>query len=417
MTNTILFSVFGDPTNYRRVSYRIKNQVIQSYTSTKALCKALNVDKTIVFLSFTLYHKLVGDFLPTYGESVEKMKSKLTETTKSIKDLTEECKNVEFVISPGVGMFADDKKNFIVYREEKSSSSNDINLYFNHLYYTILSTLSKYESPIVYVDLTHGINYMPIALYNTVITAMMAHGKGIAHFFNSDPYVGRDDDSNIELNINEINKINFDTANSFNSLILEFLSKDIEYYVGISRVDDIDKIYRLAKAAFAGAYILVFHFKNFINLMLGKVEDKLKQINNMKIEVNVKGNLKEITYKLDMKISYYLAHALLYSLSKLVNYDKISQDTLIKWETEYANYTVAALMERERENIMRIKKEPSKSRMDKRNYLAHVGLLKEIIDVDLSYIHGDAKIEEIKYKNKKGGSLENLLENLLDIFK
>ncbi|ARM74599.1 CRISPR-associated CARF protein Csx1 [Acidianus manzaensis] len=417
MTASILFSVLGDPSNYKQVTYKIDKDKIPSYTSTKAICISKKVEKTIVFVSFTLYHNLFQD-LPSssYAEATEKMKKAIKEKYDSLKDLTEECKNVEFVISPGVGTFVEQKDQRKIYRyKEKTSSDNEINLYFNHVYYTTFSTISQYEKPQVYVDLTHGINYMPIVLYNVVNTALMAHGEGTAYFFNSDPFVGKYSEG-IELNVNEINSVNLRSNDSFNNVILQFLSKEEEYYENIK---DHYKIYKLAKAALAGVYILVFYHKKLINSALEEVKQELSQINNMKIDVKENNGEIEITYDYDLSMSYFLAHSLLHTLSKLVNYEKIDEYTIIEWETRYSNPAIAELLEYQISDIInKIRdgqwKNTTKGNLhniELRHYIAHAGLLNEIIHVktDPSLKH----IEEIEYKSL---NLEKTLEDLLNLF-
>lgn len=415
MTNSVvLFSVFGDPTGYKKVSYRIGNSVIPSYTSTKALCKAKTPKKTVVFVSFTLYHKLIKDITTSseelsYSNLLEEMVEELLKI-KAVDDLVKECSNVEFVVSPGVGMFSDgENKRFYVYKEESViPSTNKINLYFNHLYYKVFSELSDY--PEVYVDLTHGINYMPIALYDTVNTAVMAYGEGSVYFYNSDPLVTRNDNPDIELNVNEINATKYESSKSFNNLISQFLSKNKDDY----KISDIDKMFKLARATQAGVYIFVYYFKDFIMSKLRDVETRLAQIENMKVKIKESNNVVEIVYQLDIPNYYYLAHGLLYSLSKLVNYEKIDEKVFIDWIIKYATPTVGALIEEELVNRSRERRKAEECYgIKKRNFIAHVGLLDKIADVKIN--PSSKEIVSVKYKNEKG-RLEELLDCFLDFF-
>ncbi|MFP3242220.1 CRISPR-associated CARF protein Csx1 [Caldisphaera sp.] len=362
MGEKLLISAMGNFKNYKEVTYLVSEKPsekssksndkenqnsFKSYTSTKALCEAFNPDRVLVFIPFTLEMLKENS---KYKDQAEKLKSNY-KNDKVIEQLNE-CKDLTIEVAPVIGRFAMEDDKSVLFYEKKEG----INLYPNYVYYKLINWLKESKDfDEVYVDLTHGINYMQVMVYNTVITAVNAlvkpntSGNGIKlRFFNSDPYQPRKNDTNAELHVNEVSRIIVRAKNGFNSLITQVLSVEENYYGKINGIE-VEKLMRITRAAQAGQFLLLNYFKDFIEEKKKYLENKLSGIESMDVKVNKNVNNSIVTYDYDLHFSAYIMHALLESLSKVSkgNQEGLSEEELNNLADAYANDVSEVLIKNE----------------------------------------------------------------------
>lgn len=144
----LLIAPWGDPSNWKEVVYEFDKRMVRSSTSVKILQESVNPDKTII----------IGlDTLAERGGSYQEVKVDAEEKIKGYADKFG-LVNYEVLIAPGIGTFS----NGIFYGDA-----------LDYYYYVIakisLKLLENHEDALyIHLDLTHGINYSTILTYKAV---------------------------------------------------------------------------------------------------------------------------------------------------------------------------------------------------------------------------------------------------------
>ncbi|WP_457548463.1 CRISPR-associated CARF protein Csx1 [Archaeoglobus sp.] len=188
----VLIAPWGNPFQWESITYEYDGCRMKISSTLPVLVNALKPEKILIFTLDTLANIQVRgkpDIEPKdfkrYSEVVEDVQSRIrwfieNELSSDFPDLIEMLKDgrIEIVVAPGVGLF----KNVNV--------EGDILDFYNYALY-VLSTKLPSNNLEVYLDLTHGINFMPTLLYRALNNLL-----GLSAFvndcrlvvLNSEPY-------------------------------------------------------------------------------------------------------------------------------------------------------------------------------------------------------------------------------------
>ncbi len=256
-------------------------------------------------------------------------------------------------IVPGIGTFNINNKRFI-HREVKGGTSN----YYNAIYYNTFNTLNNINDSDneidIYLDITHGINYMPVLCKDAVSLAANAYaattGKRVKVITcNSDPLhpPPKEDDKNIILHLNTISQVEYSGYKSAEELLLRFVTDYLinkNHYINtllrlienIKR-EDIEKVYKVAKAFTAGIVMILTKTKAEIANYKRMFEDKLEK-EPLK-DGNIHENGQDIFFKYENSDSRIaLLHSItsvLDSVSLNIDNDAVTLDQLEDVSNKY----------------------------------------------------------------------------------
>ena len=172
----ILVATWGDPTNWSEVTYRLDNNEFKGKTSLGVILKSVNPDITII----------VGIDTIGEGKSIEEIKNKAEELLKGkIKEFgLAKFKPIIWIL-PGVGQFRGK-----IFEGEMTDFYYLLLKKLANLFLKFLKERKEKEFE-VYLDITHGINYMPLLTYKALrdILAILAMtSKVFLKVYNSDPF-------------------------------------------------------------------------------------------------------------------------------------------------------------------------------------------------------------------------------------
>ena len=171
----VLVATWGNPAEWRETNYLLDSECEKGRTSLRLIKRKVNPDKTI----------LIGlDTLAKEGSTYEEVRSSAKNIyMRHLKELDIPSDDIEIVVAPGVGSF--DRWDFI-------GSMEDFYGYSIYMLVDKVSTLkldAGSENLEFHLDLTHGVNFMPVLAYKAVrevaeITPMNVR----LYVYNSDPY-------------------------------------------------------------------------------------------------------------------------------------------------------------------------------------------------------------------------------------
>ncbi|WP_457550773.1 CRISPR-associated CARF protein Csx1 [Archaeoglobus sp.] len=176
----VLIVPWGNPFQWDSITYEYGGCRMKSSSTLPVLINALKPEKILIFTLDTLANIQVRgkpDIEPKdfkrYSEVVEDVQSRIkwfieNELSSDFPDSAEMLKDgrIDIVVAPGVGLF----KNINV--------EGDLLDFYNYALY-VLSTKLPSNNLEVYLDLTHGINFMPTLLYRALNNLL-----GISAFIN-----------------------------------------------------------------------------------------------------------------------------------------------------------------------------------------------------------------------------------------
>ncbi len=188
----VLIVPWGNPFQWEPITYEYDGCKMKSSSTLPVLVNALKPEKILIFTLDTLANIQVRgkpeiepkDF-KRYSEVVEDVQSRIkwfigNELSSDFLDLIKMLKDgrVEIVVAPGVGLF----KNINV--------EGDILDFYNYVLH-VLSTKLPSNNLEIYLDLTHGINFMPTLLYRALnnllgLSAFVNECRLVV--LNSEPY-------------------------------------------------------------------------------------------------------------------------------------------------------------------------------------------------------------------------------------
>ncbi len=171
----VLIAPWGDPYRWEEVEYEAEGEIVKSRNSTKLLLNSTGATRIVVIVLDTLSE--VKEY-KSYYELSKKVEEKVKEYIKSFLKL--ELNKIDVVVAPGVGNF------------ENKIFTGNMKDYYSFILHELSNRLIPEQDMIsVYLDLTHGINFMPVLTYTAVnkICGILAVKKKVNFtVFNSEPY-------------------------------------------------------------------------------------------------------------------------------------------------------------------------------------------------------------------------------------
>jgi len=219
--NTIIISVWGDPAQWGPVKYIVEkeeekgeievHEINEKYRSTLgALMKVYPEADVLLFISSTLggLSKSKG-----YREMLEEILSEIKEKYLKNPEYCADHDRVDLKILPGIGRFKEGniQKSFIGRIDA----------------FRVAAFICAYEKMVnekperVILDISHGVNYMPVYVRLSVYTALLGYlartgGEVKWQVYNSEPKSG----DNLKIMLIENSKVKYDF--SIQSLFREF---------------------------------------------------------------------------------------------------------------------------------------------------------------------------------------------------
>ncbi|MGB9759674.1 MAG: CRISPR-associated CARF protein Csx1 [Thermoproteota archaeon] len=170
--NSVLISPWGNPEQWKEVTYTFNDAKKLSRSTLSLLYDALKPERVVIIVLDTL----AREPSQSYDDVVNEVKRKCNDF---VKEKLKIDINYDVIVAPGVGGFD------LLFEGSMSD-----------FYFYILFKLSKIlveldDCSIVHLDLTHGINYMPTLVYRALneILGVLAYTKRIKFVvYNSEPY-------------------------------------------------------------------------------------------------------------------------------------------------------------------------------------------------------------------------------------
>lgn len=292
MKNDVVIASWGNPTGWKRVTYTYNQIEKCTFASTLALTEILNIDygNVIIFLPSSLaadpniYSGIFNNRNIDFNIIENGIRNYISQF---INQRHGNNISPKLIVVPNIGSFG------------KVKFEGNAESYLTSIYYHILDILNgnynNGKDTYIHLDITHGINYMPLMCKEAVELAAntfaVISGKKVqVTVYNSDPVSPppQQDNCDIKLNINEIYKITYNGYKSMEELLLKFvldyninnnyyenkLIKDIN--ADISQ-DDLKCLYKLSKAVSSGILLVLPYKDCLIRCLKDKLERLLKK--------------------------------------------------------------------------------------------------------------------------------------------
>ncbi|CAB3288120.1 CRISPR system endoribonuclease Csx1 [Methanocaldococcus lauensis] len=183
----ILIAPWGNFKSWREVIYSFEDIKKPSKTSVSVISEKIKPDKTYILVLDTLSN-LNSD---NYNDIIYEVKN---DVENFIKNENLEIKNYKIIVCPGVGSFPNGK--FL----------GNLRDYYSFILYKLAKNISGNVH--IHLDLTHGINYMPVLTYKAIrdiLEILAIRNDAKLTVYNSDPYGG--DLAELKIHIVEDSKI------------------------------------------------------------------------------------------------------------------------------------------------------------------------------------------------------------------
>jgi len=372
----VLFAVIGDPASYKRVKYKINECSDESKTSFSILKKCLNIDKTAIIAGISLAKT---DECSDYDSCASYVKNYVKEKGIIADDI---------IVSPNIyGKFKGKPDSFYTY---------------NYLH--AIKIFEEIKPNEVILDTSHGINYMPLIMKDSLILAISAYSsknKKEINFtmYNSDPPTTPEETYTIhqinQIKITPLSGLKYITSNILNKDKNRFNWKRIANDQKINIENFSDFLFKITKALNNGIFLYIIETKkiNYSNITT-KLENVIKTI---KLETTNN----QINIKNEAVIETAEAHALFYLASEFENKTELNLDDLKSYAETYLDEVTKTIIKNEINKI-----EQNKQKIE----TGHKKLLKEIIDQEtkginkrILYAHGGlpAAATYVELKNNK----------------
>jgi len=166
MAESVLILPWGNPFGWDSITYVYENETLNTFCTLPVLRKAINPGKVIVIVLDTLaniIHERTNEppmeqrEFSSYDEVLSDVRRRVMYFVQKKLGLDES--DINLIIAPGVGVF----NNIEVY--------GDILDYYHYVTYKLAELLPVNDMD-VYLDLTHGINFMPVLTYRAVLNLL-----------------------------------------------------------------------------------------------------------------------------------------------------------------------------------------------------------------------------------------------------
>ncbi len=306
----ILLASWGDPSSWKKVTYIYENdnerKEICTFSSTLALAEILDIeyDNMVIFLATSLFTKTFDINKDIININFDYIKEKIKEYSCELIKKRHGDVNPKLVVVPSIGYFRSNNKNFVF---EGSAET-----YLTSIYYYVLNELTRDNNENkmdIHLDITHGVNYMPLMCKEAVELAANTYavttGKKVqVNVYNSDPIFLQQDDCNVKLNINKIYEVTYDGHKSIVQLLLKFvldynINKNFYKNKLVNKLTsenitsenitrkDLEDLYKVSKAVSSGI-LLVLPYKYELIKSFKEKLDKLLERNSKDVKVEKK---------------------------------------------------------------------------------------------------------------------------------
>ena len=423
----LVVAPWGDPGRWRSIRYvvdlpsegfrdvSVSKEVYCRASSLAALHEAFERELGWECFSLVLLPATLAVNNERFYESIPSSFSELADLALSYVKSIAETKpvlprsNCCIEVVPCIGLFPSRERDF------ETCFRGSIRVFYSAVYFTVLKALSRDDYDVVVLDLSHGVNFMPVATRSAVEYAVYAYvasrkNKRLYMFsYNSAPMTyppGRSPEELPSLNIHLIESVKIDSKYAFRQLcdevysIVEYRGKQSfdknklvnivdkkrarvlikEYLSSIKRVESLSELRKLVIG-------LTDSLQNGLVLKLAVVLDKLslKHLEALE-EVIKKYSLRcealsvgkiaegrvhvEYNYDIEPRVRLVKLHALLYAvLKKVGEIGELSEDS---W------YSIDVLSRIEEEFIVdKVKKTIIRNELG--NFKTRILGLKEII--------------------------------------
>ncbi len=221
----LLIASWGDPWGWKEVSYLLNDKEIKSLSSVKAIAQAEEVDKTLIFIQESL---LAASRTKKNKDKLEIIKRPYPDPLEELKKSDNPAKNYlellhalkiglqkftneqvqltnkfRVFVAPSIGQFSffneKGEAKIGIWKINEELNSNILAFYKAFVILATLSELLKFneeDEVRLYVDITHGLNYTPVALSEGAYIAGQLYSLLTAKLvtfrvFNSEPFIGK----------------------------------------------------------------------------------------------------------------------------------------------------------------------------------------------------------------------------------
>ncbi|HIE33364.1 MAG TPA: TIGR01897 family CRISPR-associated protein, partial [Thermodesulfobacteriaceae bacterium] len=151
----LLIAPWGNPFNWKEIRYRFETTTCTSKTSLCVLVKALKPERILILVADSLVRSEKVKETPGYEAIKEAVKEDIGEFLEKTC-FSEDLSKVEICVLPGTGYF------------QNGSFEGRILDYYYRLLYELAKIASESELSEIHLDLTHGLNFMPVLTYRAV---------------------------------------------------------------------------------------------------------------------------------------------------------------------------------------------------------------------------------------------------------
>ncbi|ALL01386.1 hypothetical protein Pyrde_1340 [Pyrodictium delaneyi] len=202
----LLIAPWGLPWSWRPAKYVFMGYEEESTTSLSCLAKALNPRRILIVISESALcsNKMINKFLESiqrdsYGEALDELKTAIVEYVRENSGVDIAGRAVRIAVCPAHGHFKPQEAS--IGCEWRSFLGNPVSDYASCVIAYTLEELAEINSRgevngkvEIALDITHGINYMPLAAFRAVMAAarILSASAGVrinVDVFNSEPYV------------------------------------------------------------------------------------------------------------------------------------------------------------------------------------------------------------------------------------
>ena len=183
----ILIAPWGNPSQWREVKYNFENCIVKSKSSLPVLVDCIKPSQIVIIVLDTLAKSGIK-----YDDVILSAETLCEEFIEN--ELGINSKSIKIIVAPGVGLFPNG-----IFKGKMAD-------YYAHILFKLIDTFSMenwLQSITIHLDLTHGMNFMPTLTYRALreISGILALTRDVKlKVYNSDPYVKESK----ELSINTV---------------------------------------------------------------------------------------------------------------------------------------------------------------------------------------------------------------------
>ncbi len=185
----LLIAPWGDPGRWSETTYRFEGEEYRGRSSLGPLRGKIEPDLTLI---------VVGDTLGEGSGYTEVKESAGSYVRRCLEEFGIDPEGCRICVLPGTGHFP--KKRF------RGSPKDFYHLLLKELSEIFLKREPGTDGVEVHLDITHGINYMPVLTYRAVrdVLGILAMFSSVRlTVYNADPLVSRDQDTVLDVNVIE----------------------------------------------------------------------------------------------------------------------------------------------------------------------------------------------------------------------